>query len=103
MIFWARDITSEHHGTPVQILITVYTLNLFSSLLSSCYYYYPLSLVFDPLQTTRPERLTTSLNFIGSKVICVCAGPGKASDSFQTAHHLPNHLLITLGVLRETL
>src|ERR1041384_5342777 len=31
-----------------------------------------LSLVFDPLGTTRPERLTTSLKFVGNKVICVC-------------------------------
>src|ERR1041385_7661202 len=31
-----------------------------------------------------------------------CAGPGEESDSFQMAHHLPNHLLIIVGVLRET-
>src|SRR3954447_22842103 len=31
-----------------------------------------------------------------------CAGPGEASDSFQTMHHLPNHLLIVAGVLLET-
>src|ERR1041385_7014878 len=41
----------------------------FLLLLSSCYHYhYPLCLI---LCKKRPERLTTSLNFVGSKVICV--------------------------------
>src|SRR4051812_19041558 len=39
-VFWERDITSEHHGTPVHISTTIYTHNLFPILLSSCSYYY---------------------------------------------------------------
>src|SRR3954466_8399130 len=72
IIFWERDITSEHHGTPVHILITVYTLNLFPAFTFQSQLSLSLSLVFDPLETTRSERLTTSLNFVGSKVICIC-------------------------------
>src|SRR3954463_9810796 len=30
IVFWERDITSEHHGTPVHISTTVYTLSLLS-------------------------------------------------------------------------
>src|ERR1041385_4682104 len=43
IVFWERDITSEHHGTPVHILIIVYTLISFSVFSFSCYHYhYPL-------------------------------------------------------------
>src|ERR1041385_8462194 len=31
--------------------------------------------------------------------LCLCAGPGEASDYLQTVHHLTNHLLIIFGVL----
>src|ERR1041385_8521896 len=48
IVFWEREITSEHHGTPVHILIIVYTLIYFSGFTFSCYHYhYPLC--FDPL------------------------------------------------------
>ena len=40
IVFWERDITSEHHGTPVHIIITIYTLFYFLLLLSSCYHHY---------------------------------------------------------------
>src|ERR1041385_1073038 len=30
IVFWERDITSEHHRTPVHIPYTVYTINLLS-------------------------------------------------------------------------
>src|SRR4051812_30568388 len=51
-----------------------YLHHCFHAHLLFCFYFQllSLSLVFDPLLKTRPERLTTSLNFVGNKVICVC-------------------------------
>src|ERR1041385_8929378 len=43
--------------------------------------------------------MTTPLYSLGAKLSVVCAVPGEASDYLQTAHHLPNHLLIVVGVL----
>src|ERR1041385_5403658 len=40
IVFWERDITSEHHGTPVHILIIVYTLIYFLVFTFSCYHYH---------------------------------------------------------------
>src|SRR3954468_11229937 len=71
IVFWERDITSEHHRTPVHISNTVYTRYQFSALFT-----FPLlslsllSRAFYPLYTTRPEELKTPLYSLGSKVIC---------------------------------
>src|SRR3954469_22835777 len=40
IVFWERDITSESHGTPVNISTTVYTFSLLSVFTFSCHYYY---------------------------------------------------------------
>src|SRR3954462_11265478 len=40
IVFWERDITSENHGSPVHLHITVYTLNLLSVFTFSYHYYY---------------------------------------------------------------
>src|SRR3954465_4235156 len=40
IVFWERDITSEHHGTPVHISTMVYTFNLLSGFTFSCHYHY---------------------------------------------------------------
>src|ERR1041385_2351739 len=54
IVFWERDITSEHHKTPVHILITVYTLIYFLLLISCSYHYhYPLRLIFFKQQDRR--------------------------------------------------
>src|SRR4051812_27487546 len=74
IIFWERDITSEHHRTPVHISNTVYTRYQFTALFT--FLLLSLSLLsraFYPLYTTRPEELTTPLYSLGSKAICcVC-------------------------------
>src|SRR3954466_5391322 len=40
IVFWERDVTSEHHGTPVHISTTVYTLSLLSVFTFSSHYHY---------------------------------------------------------------
>src|SRR3954464_12956881 len=70
---FGRETSLVNIMGPRSIFSSLFTHSIyFLLLLSSSYHYYPLSLAFDPLSTTRPERLTTSLNFIGSKVICIC-------------------------------
>src|SRR4051812_37524373 len=51
IVFWERDITSEHHGTPGHILITVYTLNLFPVAITIILY--PLRLILCKQQGRR--------------------------------------------------
>src|SRR3954463_2036952 len=70
IVFWERDITSEHHRTPIHISNTIYTHYQFTALFT--FPLLSLSLLFRafyPLQTTRPEELTTPLYSLGSKVI----------------------------------
>src|SRR3954464_14594236 len=70
---FGRETSLVNIMGPRSIFSSLFTHSIyFLLLLSSSYHYYPLSLAFDPLSTTRPERLTTSLNFVGSKVICIC-------------------------------
>src|SRR3954470_7132502 len=98
IVFWERDITSEHHGTPVHISNTVYTHYLFPILFP-----FPLlslsllSRAFDPLYTTRPEGLITSLNSLGAKLSVVCAGPRQPPNCWRRCH-----LPVVVGVLLET-
>src|SRR3954462_8538825 len=40
IVFWERDITSEHHGTPVHISTTVYTLILLYVFTFCCIHHY---------------------------------------------------------------
>jgi hypothetical protein len=69
----------------------------------SCIHYYYFPLVFDPLQTARPERLTTSLYSLGAKLFVVCAGPGQGSNfCLKMVPLFPCHLLEEFRVLRET-
>ena len=50
IVFWERDITSEHHGTPVHITITDHIRYLFSAFIYYLQQYLSLlSLAFDPL------------------------------------------------------
>src|ERR1041385_378214 len=104
IVFWERDITSEHHRTPVHITTTVYTIYLLSvftfPLLSLSIIIIPCVLSF---VKNKAGGIDNSSVLVGSKAICVCAGPGEASDYLRTAPHLPNHLLVDLGVLRETI
>src|SRR3954468_3885735 len=55
IVFWERDITSEHHGTPVHISTTVYTFNLLSAFTFSCshHYHYLLRLILCKQQGRR--------------------------------------------------
>src|ERR1041385_1921116 len=69
IVFWERDITSEHHGSRSISLLLFRRYIYFPAFTFSCYHY---PLCFTLCKTTRPERLTTSLNFVGNKVICVC-------------------------------
>ena len=50
IVFWERDITSEHHGTPVHITIIDHIYYLLYAFYYSLHYYLSLlSLAFDPL------------------------------------------------------
>src|SRR3954465_14123697 len=80
IVFWERDITSELHGTPVHISTIVTPSLYFLFLLSCCNHNYFPPLCFDPLQTTRPEGLTTPLYSLGAKLLIVCAGQGQVSN-----------------------
>src|SRR4051812_44795709 len=55
IVFWERDITSEHHGTPIHISTTVYTLNLLSAFTFNCnhHYHYLLRLILCKQQGRR--------------------------------------------------
>src|SRR3954471_12169693 len=48
IVFWERDITSEHNGTAIHISSTVYTLSLLSAFYFQLQSPLSLSLVFDP-------------------------------------------------------
>ena len=76
IVFWERDITSEHHETPVHITIIDHIRYLLFAFIYYCKHYLSLlSFSFNPLWTTRPEGLTTSLYSLGTKVFVLCAGP----------------------------
>src|SRR3954471_2913117 len=55
IVFWERDITSEHLGTPVHISTTVYTFKLLSIFTFSCshHYHYLLCLIICKQQGRR--------------------------------------------------
>ena len=74
IVFWERDITSEHHETPVHITIIdhihylLFAIYLLLQKLSIT-----TIIAFNPLWTTRPEGLTTSLYSLGAKLfVSVC-------------------------------
>ena len=74
IVFWERDITSEHHETPVHITIIDHIRYLLFAFTYYCKHYLSLlSFAFNPLWTTRPEGLTTSLYSLGAKLfVSVC-------------------------------
>src|SRR4051812_18226785 len=80
IVFWERDITSEHHGTPVHIHTIVYTLSLlsvltFSSTFISC---------VDPLYIARPEEMTNPMYSLGAKLfVSVCRSTSTSSPVRQ--------------------
>ena len=74
IVFWEGDITSEHHETPVHITIIdhihylLFAIYLLLQKLSIT-----TIIAFNPLWTTRPEGLTTSLYSLGAKLfVSVC-------------------------------
>src|ERR1041385_7523136 len=94
IVFWERDITSEHHEIPVHTTTTVYTINLLSVF---TFQFLSLSIIIIPcilsFVNNKAGGIDNSSELVGSKAICVCAGPGEASDYLQTAPHLPNNIL----------
>ena len=51
--------------------------------------------MFNPLQTARPEGLTTPLYSLGAKLFVVCAGPGEVSNLCCERRHCSlYHLLV---------
>ena len=74
IVFWERDITSEHHETPVYITIIDHIRYLLFVIIYYCKHDLSLlSFAFNPLWTTRPEGLTTSLYSLGAKLfVSVC-------------------------------
>src|SRR3954466_1522545 len=55
IVFWERDITSEHHGNLVHTSTIVYTFNLLSAFTFSCihHYHYLLCLILCKQQGRR--------------------------------------------------
>src|SRR3954464_5269142 len=81
IVFWERDITSEHHGTPVHILITVYTLIYFSAFTFSCYYHYHYPLCFLSFVNNKTGEIDnlSELHWEQS-YLCLSACPGEVSN-----------------------
>src|SRR4051812_3741177 len=75
IVFWERDITSEHHGTPVHISTTDHTFNLLSAFTFSCshHYHYLLRLILCKQQGRRDwQPLCTRWE---QNYLLLCAGP----------------------------
>src|ERR1041385_4484726 len=81
---FGRETSLVNITGPRSIFSSLFTRS-FTQLL---FYFQLLSLsrVFDPLYTTRPERLTTSLNFVGSKVNCVVCRSASGAPLTPTYH-----------------
>ena len=78
IIFWERDITSEHHGTSVHILIIVYTLTYFSVFTFTCCYHYHYPCLFIHVFLSFVNKKTgeidnlSELRWEQSYLLCVC-------------------------------
>src|SRR3954467_4684501 len=78
IVFWERDITSEHHGTLVHISTTIYTFNLLPAFTFSCshHYHYLLRLILCKQQGRRDlQPLYTRWE---QSYLLLCAGPHQA-------------------------
>ena len=94
IVFWERDITSEHHGTPVHISTSVYTLNLLPVLTFSCHYY----LLRWSFVNIKDGGIDNSSVLVGSKFICFCVQV-HVNSLARSNFWRRCHLLVSLGVL----
>src|SRR3954453_4610160 len=82
IVFWERDITSEHHRTPVHIYNIVYTRYQFTF---SIYFSVAITIIIIPcvlsFVNNKAGGIDNSFVLVGSISICVCARPGEANDA----------------------
>src|SRR4051812_40181561 len=97
IVFWERDITSEHHGTPVHIHTIVHTLNLLLVLTCTCTFY----LLRRSFVNNKAGGIDNSFVLVGSKVICFCVQV-HVNYLAQINFWRSCHLLVFLRVLLET-
>src|SRR3954466_5786410 len=97
IVFWERDITSEHHGTPVHISTTVYTLSLLSAFTFCCchHYHYLLRLILCKQQGQRDSQPLCT-RWEQSYLLCVQVQVKLTTLSCERRHCSLYHLLVAL-------